>query len=166
MPGRSMNYLAGGLSNSFVRESDDKLLNALRIAQDLSFEKPAGLGLAHALHAKSDGLAAVRDGNSYWVDDAFGMRFQFDPWTFNRRVFGVDVVYIMARREGASYSFIYIGKADVLVERMSHHEKWDAAVRHGANTLLVHETRGEELGHDDVESRLLWTYPTPLNKRR
>jgi hypothetical protein len=80
-----------------------------------------------------------------------------------RQSYGVKVVYGFVTAERR---VLYLGKADVLSERLSGHEKLGLAMLMGATQLWVHEPGPFDLvSHEDAERRLIRAYAPILNKQ-
>jgi len=98
----------------------------------------------------------------YMWDDC-GIRYRFEVRPLTPRSYGTAVVYGFLTAERR---VLYLGKADILSERLSGHEKLGLAVRMGATELWVHEPGPFHLvSHEDAERRLIRAYAPILNKQ-
>jgi len=72
--------------------------------------------------------------------------------------------YIFAKRSDAGGMIpIYIGKTEDLSARLSNHEKWASAKRHGATHVYAHTSTGTEQSRLNEEQDLIARWNPPLN---
>jgi hypothetical protein len=90
-------------------------------------------------------------------------KFEFAAHSVFRQVHGVNVVYAFVRRDGY---ILYIGRAEILSERLRSHDKIKEAISQGATELWVHSTNEySPVNFHDVEEMLIKAYCPPLNKK-
>ena len=104
---------------------------------------------------------------SYPVINCSGVPFSALPASAWGTLSG-SAVYMFCRRErDRSITILYIGECENLLTRVGpRHEKWEAAARLGMNELHVHLLAQTRRARLDVETRLRWTYVTPLNEQQ
>jgi hypothetical protein len=95
--------------------------------------------------------------------DNLGMAYRFSRQSISWPAYGVNVVYAFAT---ADNRIIYIGKADILSERLSGHERLSEARNLGAVALLVHEPKlWDPVPYEQAEERLIRAYCPVLNRQ-
>lgn len=96
--------------------------------------------------------------------DAFGVTYPMTVYRIGDRPAGVECVYCFARRTASGYEPFYLGRAEVLSQRLSGHDKFQRARDAGADVLLVwYCTSQNGSRFKDVERRLIQYYQPPLN---
>jgi hypothetical protein len=99
-----------------------------------------------------------------FLDDGIGTRYRFESFGIRDKLYGVNVVYAFAVEHFGSHSIKYIGKANILSERINSHERLAEAIRAGANRLLVHTpTPYDRVSHEEAEKRLIRRYSPSMN---
>ena len=99
-----------------------------------------------------------------WADDDFGIRYRFDVYSIRDRPIGVNAVYWFAFKTAYSYVPLYIGRAEMLSDRLPGHERLPEAIRRGATHLLVHVPGAHDLvKFAEVEKRLIQCFSPPMN---
>jgi hypothetical protein len=112
-----------------------------------------------------DPPAAVSYGD-VWGEDGIGMRYRFMVYDIDAITYGVDAVYVFARYEAGVYVPLYIGRANILSERLSSHERRFEAKRRGAEFLLVHiPGSGDPVPYAEAERRLIRRFAPALNEQ-
>ena len=96
-----------------------------------------------------------------WVGEEFEV-YDFDPDNWND-VAGV-YIFLKYHLSEDAWQFLYVGKTQSFLTRLSAHEKWRAASRLGATHVHAKVVR---LGKDRtrLERRLIREYDPPLNRR-
>ena len=117
----------------------------------------AGLGQAHYPAPQMLGSLSGFDGVD--TDYSFGI------YAIDATPAGVNAVYMFCRLEGRIYVPIYIGRAEILSERLRGHERRAEAIRLGAGALLVHTPPaiGARVDYITAERRLIAHYNPALN---
>jgi len=96
--------------------------------------------------------------------DGIDTRYRFDVYGIYDRPSGVNAVYVFARQSAQAYVPLYIGRAEILSERLTGHERLSEAIMLGASHLLVHiPGPRDRIGFEDAERRLISRFGPPLN---
>lgn len=120
---------------------------------------PIGFGLARPYPTPHFGTPII-------LDDGISVEYRFDNFDISYKAYGVNAVYAFASLGLAGLRILYIGKADILSERLSRHEKMPEACAMGATRLLVHiPSAHDPIDHVAAEKRLIGRYVPPLNKQ-
>lgn len=99
-----------------------------------------------------------------YLTDNYGVRYKFDAFSAGRDVFGVNAVYAFAAWTGLGWRIHYIGRADILSERLKSHDKQLTATMMGMTHVLVHiPTELDPIPFKEAEKRLIAAYNPPLN---
>ena len=101
-----------------------------------------------------------------WGDDGIAVRYRFEVYAIEACPPNVHAVYVFAALAGGTYVSLYIGRADILSQRLSSHERRAEAIRRGATHLLVHTpAAGDRIAYDEAERRLIRHYAPPMNEQ-
>lgn len=75
----------------------------------------------------------------------------------------VGGIYIFAKQVVAgNWHALYIGQAKSFADRLTNHERWPDAVRHGASHVHAMVVAGQS-DRDAIEERLIRMFQPPLN---
>ena len=100
------------------------------------------------------GTSKLTDGHIYYACDVYPI---------GSKVFGVNAVYAFVSGSGP-FPVKYIGKADVLSERLEGHERLSEARLLGADQLWVHIPHEvDRIRHEEAERRLIQFLKPPMN---
>jgi hypothetical protein len=122
-----------------------------------SLMNTGGLGQTHYPAPQMRGSLSGFDG----VDTSYS----FNIYDVEAAPAGVNAVYMFCRIEGRTYVPVYIGRAEILSDRLCSHERRAEAIRLGAVALLVHTPPaiGARVDYITAERRLIAHYNPALN---
>jgi hypothetical protein len=99
-----------------------------------------------------------------WGSDGIDTRYNFTIYDISARPAGVNAVYMFARQSGETYIPLYIGRAEILSERLANHEKRLPAIVLGASRLLIHIPGPQDrIRYQEAERRLIHRFSPMLN---